>query len=151
MTDDPNGRRGVGPKQVAERQAEVPGVSARNLFDSSEMLELDPESLDADRHYRFVHEGTQRQARLRAAGYSPVRRSDGVKTHMDAEGGAAEDLIRVGDTILMSCPKSLHEGRRNQIQNLTHARMEVPEGQFRKKASERNVRLTDKAMKGEET
>jgi hypothetical protein len=137
---------------MSESKKRVPKVEVQSLYDSSEMLVLDEELLDPTRHYRFVHEGQQRQARLRAAGYTPVLRSDvdGELLQLDEKGGSAEDLIRVGDTILMSCPKDRHESRRNQIEEMTKARLSVPEGQFRRKAQSRAVNVTDKSMKGED-
>jgi hypothetical protein len=133
-------------------EKKVPKVEVKSLYESSEVLNLDESLLDPNMHYRFVHESQQRQARVRAAGYRVARRSDfdGDILQIDEKGGAAEDLIRVGDTILMMCPKDRHEARRQQIADMTEARLSVPEGQFRRKAQNRAVRVTDKSMKGED-
>jgi hypothetical protein len=111
-----------------------------DVFDRSdpEDLDLDPETLDPEMHYRYVHERPNRQASAIKKGYRVVSRSeDKVERLTDGprdKQGATEDLIRNADTILMCCPKEVYEERRDGYDKLTRARMSVPESSFRKKA-----------------
>lgn len=138
------------PMSGGMRHHSIPEGSLEDLGDAQEMIGLEEDSLDPEMHYRFVSERQARQARHRALGYRPVSRSeDGVKLTTDSTDGAAEDLIRVGDTILMCTPKTKYEGRRNRIDSVARARLEAPEGQFRKKAKAADANVTFKKMRGE--
>ena len=113
----------------------TPSVEVQSRLDPEDLQGNDPESLDPSRYYRWAHERSVRQQRLRSRGIKPVsREEDGVRLLVDNEQGAAEDLIRNVDLILVSCPKDLHEERRKALSRATHARVKKPEGSFRKKA-----------------
>lgn len=122
-------------------------ASADPLSDGVDMTLVDPESLDPDMHYRFAYESSNRLSRLYAMGYRTVKRSeDGVKLLYDMQQGAAEDLIRIGDTVMVCIPKKIHNERRARRDRLREARLSAPEGQFRKKAAKANVPITDREM-----
>lgn len=122
-------------------------ATADPLSDGVDMTLVDPESLDPDMHYRFANASTNRLSRLYAMGYRTVKRSDdGVRLLYDMEQGAAEDLIRLGDTVMVCIPKKIYEERRARRDRLREARLSAPEGQFRKKAAKANVPITDREM-----
>lgn len=133
------------------KKRSVPVVSVESDPSEPDFFGLDEETLDENMHYRFCHNSQQRMASLYAKGYRPVKRSDGVRLITDHEQGAAEDLIKVGDTVLMACRKEVRERRIEKQQRLTEARLETPESQFRRKAQAANVKVSEKLMKGEET
>ena len=119
-----------------------PQATATPLYDPQDLLGLDPDSMDPDMHYRIIRDDAGRAAQARLKGYQPVSRSeDGVRLIIDTADGAAEDLIRIGDGVLYACPKEVYQQRRQQIQNLTDARLSVEEAQFRKKARKSGVEV----------
>jgi hypothetical protein len=127
-----------------ERKAPaVPPVSVTHNADVQEVMNLKPDTLDPNLHYRFARNDQSRITRLMTQGFRMVKRSDGVEMVVDLEGGASEDLIKIGDTVLMACPIELHEQRQERKGALRRSRMEAPEGQFRKKARDRNIKVND--------
>jgi hypothetical protein len=94
---------------------------------------VDHETLDPQKHYRFVQDRPQRVARMRAKGYRLVSVSeDGVRTVLEDD-EPADDRIRDGDTVLMCVPKEKFIEGRKKVAKVTRGRMAVPEAQFRKK------------------
>jgi hypothetical protein len=116
-------------KDTAEESARV---TPRGI--DPEMLGIvDHESLDPQKHYRFVQDRPQRIARMRAKGYRLVSVSeDGVKTVLEDD-TEADDRIRDGDTVLMCTPKEKFEEGRRKVAKITRGRLATPEAQFRKK------------------
>jgi hypothetical protein len=120
-----------------------PGVKT-DTFESLNLeafaeFDIDPSSLDPERHYRVIQQRPGRLARANQQRYQPVATDEGVKSISGRDLGGADGLIRIGDGILMSCPKEIFVERRRQIQRLNQARLSAPEGQFKKKARQAPV------------
>lgn len=122
-------------------------------LDNYAVMDIDPDSLDPSMHYRVISARSTRLARARMQGYRPVTSADGVRrlSQRDEEEGEAEETvegadgtIRVGDGILMACPKEVYERRVAASDKIKRGRLRAPEGQFRKKkeAAERQTGLT---------
>jgi hypothetical protein len=117
-----------------------------DVFDRSdpEDIDLDPETMEEGRHYFYGQERKARQAALHKKGYRVESRSEhGVRRLTDSmagQQGETEDVIRNGDTILMSCPTDVWEEREERKARLTRARMNVPEASFRKKARQSGLK-----------
>ena len=117
-------------------------VVVQGLSDPQDDILVDPETLDPSLHYRFGREGRIRQARLRARGYRPVHRGDGVRLLSDdnpEDEGDPDEVIRVGDLVLMACPKAEYERRQQKAQDLANRRLENADARFKKKATLRDV------------
>jgi hypothetical protein len=121
---------------MAEDQSPPAEESARVTprgVDPDSLGIVDHETLDPDKHYRFVQDRPQRIARMRAKGYRLVSVSeDGVRTVLEDETGA-DDRIRDGDTVLMCTPAEKFEEGRKKLARVTRGRLVTPEAQFRKK------------------
>jgi hypothetical protein len=117
-------------------------VDVEERMDIEDILMVDPSTLDPSLHYRFVQERPRNLARRKIQGYEPVLRTEsGVKLIYEEEGkGSADDLIRVGDTILMACPKDRYKARRSQLAKLTRLRLGSAEDQFKSRAQKKGVR-----------
>lgn len=117
------------------------------------MLMLDPDTLDKEKHYRFCQERRENIARRRAQGYEPVLRSEhGVEllSEYQALASTADDMIRVADTILLQCDKSIFNQRRKRIAQLATERLGGSEKSFRERASRRGVStVSGERSKGE--
>lgn len=118
--------------------------------------DIDPDSLDPNFHYRVISDRPARIARARTQGYTPakyVRRlSDKQELIVPGNGSeegaeesdavGADGLIRLGDGILMACPKQVFEERERKQTNMKRARLAAPEGSFRKRAKEASAGLS---------
>lgn len=110
-----------------------------------DVMDLDPETLDPDMHYRVFYDSGRRSAVARTLGYQLVKRSeDGPQLLSDDQAGAAEDIIRIGDGVLYECTKERYEERRKRKQALAEARLSTPEGQFRKRARRGGAKVVGK-------
>jgi len=121
----------------------IADVSSRE--DPQDALTLDEETLDPGLHYRFVH--PRNLAKRKAQGYEVVLRSEtGVKLMSDEESvKTADDLVRFGNTILMSCAISKYNERRIKQSKLSAARLGAGESEFQQGAKRRGVRtITEK-------
>lgn len=111
--------------------------------DVQSMLELDPETMDKSLNYRFVKDDPMNIARKRLKGYRPVlKEADGVKTLVDVE-DQADGLIRVGDTILMACPKEGFRKRQREARKFSEGRLRIPKKRVKEKARENNIKLIE--------
>lgn len=101
-------------------------VQSMELLD---MQALDPSSLDPDRHYRWVRTTSDDQptgmsvTRHKLRGYEVETYRDGGPRTL-AEAPAGEDnTVRMGDLILMSCPKALRQERMKQAERQSEERL----------------------------
>lgn len=105
---------------------------------------LKEETLDAEKHYRFVNfTSATRLSRARAKGYREVSREDGVETLFDQADDDGTGLIKHGDRVLMACPKEQYETRRRRKLNLANARLSGPAEQFKSKAKKARVQVLE--------
>lgn len=111
------------------------------ILDTTEnfsLLDLDPNSLDPERHYRWARADDLRIARMKAKGYRieevdeehPILNMLGEKP-----GDTSEGVYRVSDVILMSTKKQVFRVRRARIKKLTRARVGEAKGKFKKLAA----------------
>jgi hypothetical protein len=114
--------------------------------ETEDILALDRRTLDPSKHYRFVQDRRQNVARKISQGYEVVLMSV-HKVRLQADtllketSGGADDQIRVGDTILMQCDKSLHLKRRKGKRDLAEARLGTSDQAFKDGAQKRGVRF----------
>lgn len=99
-----------------------PGFTVDNRGAMDELLSLDPETMDPNKHYRFVKDTPLRVSRHRLRGYNPVSSDEGVTTNVDPT-PAEDGLIRVGDVILMACARSTREARAEATHELGERRL----------------------------
>jgi hypothetical protein len=112
---------------------QVPHIAVHNLNEMEDALRLDPETTDARFIYRFVGDNPRRMARHRMKRYVPVTVDDQVKLlcpeMVDDRG---DGLIRVGDTILMKCPKEVVAARQESFRMLGEAKLKRPKQRMKK-------------------
>lgn len=108
-----------GPRKVdaagLPNRREVPHVVVQDMkWQDAQILDLDPGTLNPDRHYRWVRcrsdEHMASVAKHRRRGYSIETLQGGVKTVVEPD-SRADGAIAIGDLVLMSCPKADHERR----------------------------------------
>lgn len=123
-------------------------VEVEGLEDAQDVLSLDETTLDPELHYRFCH--PRNLARRRAQGYEPVLRDSGVRLLNDFDDKETPDgLIRVGNLMLMACPKERFKARRRQVEELTRSRLKSSEQSFEAKARKRGVEsITEEKRRG---
>lgn len=123
-------------------------AQVNDRLDPEDALSLDEETLDPNQHYRFVH--PRNMAKRKAQGYEVVLRS-ATKVRLmsddpNLKSSSADDLIKVGNTVLMSCDlKRFHE-RRRAVSRLAKDRLGSSEAKFQTEAKKRGVR----SLTGEE-
>lgn len=103
-------------------QAPVPNVRLEQMkFRDADFLGLDPRTIKPELHYRWVRVDSNGRSvvRKKARGYHVVTQKDGVRTLVEAD-KRADGAIVIGDSVLMACPRQLHEER----QRFLHKRSE---------------------------
>jgi len=109
--------------------------------DVESMLELDPETLNPNMNYRFVKDEPLNISRKRMKGYRPVLKEDnGVKTLVEAD-DQGDGLIRVGDTILMACPKGAFKRRQKEARVRAAGKLRIPKKKVKDLAKANKVRI----------
>jgi hypothetical protein len=104
------------------------------------MLDLDPSTLDPDFHYKWVNDSPLRVARHRMRGYVPVMAEEGVRTVVDVDTDV-DGVLRVGDTILMKCPKERVRQRDENHRRLSESRLAAPKKKFLSEAEKLGVEI----------
>lgn len=124
-----------------QREGEaLPQVSVREDRDVQSMLDLEPDSMDPNFVYKFVKDSPIRIARHKMRGYRPVTQDEGVKTLVDCD-STVDGAIRVGDTILMKCPRERVEARQKKLVDLANARLGLPQRKVEENAKRFGVRV----------
>ncbi len=121
-----------------------PRAEVYSREDPQDAMALEPSTIDVNKHYRFCH--PRNLARRKSQGYEVVLRSEsGVRLlNEDDSVTTADDLVRVGDLVLMACEKKRFNQRRQQIAKLARDRLGSSEQNFEARARKRGVRpLTD--------
>lgn len=116
-------------------------IETKDMGDPQDMLALDGETLDEDKHYRWVRATQKRLASLFRKGYSVVSRTeDGVQPLLEAErdekNESVDDTIRDGDLILVQVDREAHEQRIAARARFNEARLNSVEDRFREKAQQ---------------
>lgn len=112
---------------------------------SGDFMQLDPESLDPEKHYRFVNPrlGPKRHAQ----GYRPETAGEGNPVLAYGMDNQTEgEPIKVGDSILMSTSKEEHDRRREQREQLTRDKIASADQQLKQDARRSGVRSSDYSM-----
>jgi hypothetical protein len=118
----------AGPPPAAKQVAPI----ARAVVKREDLLslqQLDPSSMDPNRHYRWVRTVLRdddqslsvRQKQL--IGYTiEQKKPDGVKTMVESD-STSDGSIRMGDLVLMSCPKALRQERETEALHFNEKRL----------------------------
>jgi hypothetical protein len=116
-------------------------IETKDMSEPQDLLALDEESLDENKHYRWVRATQKRLQSLVRRGYSLVGRSeDGVQPAVEAERDeknvSVDDTIRDGDLILVQTDKENYENEVARRARFNEARLESVEDRFREKANQ---------------
>lgn len=127
---------------MAKREPKLPEVKAQELREVSTLLELDPETMDPIKHYRWVRSHPLQVGKARMRGYAiEEKREGGVRTLAGFLDDTGDSTMRVGDVILMSCDlKEFRKRKRAQVK-VSEARLSAPAKQFKRNARRRRVRV----------
>lgn len=117
-----------------------PVVSTDDRRDMESVLQLDESTLDPSFNYRWVKDEPQRIARHKMKGYVVVSQDEGVRTMIELD-QASDGVVRIGDTILMKCPRARYEERQRQNDLLTNARLQTNDQEVRRRAAKHGVRV----------
>lgn len=104
---------------------------------------LDEDTLEEDKHYRFVLRSPTRVAQARAKGYREVKKEDGVRTLYDQEDDDGTGVIMHGSRVLMACPREKYEARERRRLDLTNARLRSPVEGVKTKARRAGVEVLE--------
>jgi len=118
-------------------------VLARN-HKNPQMLDLDELTLRAGRHYRWVRcradEKGASVMKHKLKGYIPETKENGVKTLVDPD-DRPDNVIAIGDMILMSCPIGEYHRRRAERRQLNDAKMAATTAVTKQMAKEKGVKV----------
>lgn len=135
---------------IDQQLQSVPAIGAKQLNpDNLDLTTLEPDTLDAAFHYRFVHNSPAKISKRIRRGWSFGRKSEGVRKQFDNQQEGVDDFIYDGDTVLMKIPKDLHEAQRQRVAEVSRSRLAAPKGQFRKKTASSGVRMASKSYRSE--
>lgn len=127
---------------ASQQEPKVPEVTAQELREVNSLLELDPETMDPARHYRWVRSHPLQVGKAKMRGYVVEKKEEGgVQTLAGFLDDTGDGLMRVGDVILMSCEiKGFRKRKRAQLKQ-SEARLSAPAKQFKRNARRRRVRV----------
>lgn len=118
-------------------------VTSRNRKDP-QLLDLDPSTLKPDRHYRWVRsrgdESHMSVTKHKLRGYQVEKTEGGVKTLAEQE-ERPDKVIAIGDLILMSCPKDVHERRQEEKRARREALISSTTAETEQMARDKGVEL----------
>lgn len=123
------------------RTQEVPQVEVQSR-ELGALTELDPESLDKNYSYRWVHKSGLKIARMRARGYRIVDPSveENIKNAIGESPEAGDGTYTIGDVVLMRIQKKDYQARRHAQKRKTDKRLKGPVRKFKRDASSKSDR-----------
>lgn len=131
---------GTTPKGAAP----IPSVQVRDQkFGEQDFQGLDPRTLNPNRHYRWVRIDANGRSvtRKKIKGYDvETIRKDGPKTLVDPD-KRGDNAIVIGDGVLMSCPKTLHEQRQRTLRKRSEDLLASTSAQTEEEARKKGVRV----------
>lgn len=123
----------------------VPQVEVRDRKRQDvELLDLVEESLDPNRHYRWVRidQHNSSVVRHRMKGYVAETATGGVETRAETD-KRGDGHIVVGDVMLMSCPKDLYEERQANRFARQEATLASTAAETKQMAKEKGIKLVE--------
>jgi hypothetical protein len=119
---------------------EVPEIEVYNR-ELATLTDLDPETLDPDYIYRWVHKSGLKIGRQKARGYVIVKPEDEeVKNAAGEAPEAADGTYTIGDVVLMKIRKLEHRQRKHAQKRKTDKRLKGPVRKFRRDARSKTDR-----------
>jgi hypothetical protein len=127
---------------MANSEPKLPDVQAQELREVNTLLELDPETTDPARHYRWCRSHPLQVGKAKMRGYIiEEKREGGVRTLAGYLDDTGDGTMRVGDVILMSCDVKMYRKRKRAQVKQSEARLSAPAKQFKRNARRRRVRV----------
>ena len=120
---------------------QIPRVKSEEFRQVETLLQLDESTLNPEMHYRWVTEHPLKIARAKMKHYEIVHQDSGVRTLAGYIDSSEDGIIRIGDVILMACPKGEFVARKKGQRKFAENRLSAPASQFRKQAKKRRVRI----------
>jgi len=130
-------------KEQPKRNFNVPVAELRRQ-DLLDVQELQEDTLDSNRHYAWVRDDPNSKSvrRRERAGYTvETYRDGGPKPVAERGDDTGDNVIRMGDTILMSRPKTLHEQDVQARFDASEARLNSTTDTIKQQANEKGVNL----------
>lgn len=125
------------------RGSKLPVVEVTDRRDNEAVLGLDPETMDPNKHYRWVNATPQRVARHKMRGYRLVTREDGVIPIIPVD-DAGDSSVRVGDMVLMQCDVDAFNARRQLAEQKAIQRTRNTAAEVKAKAKRKGIRTFSK-------
>lgn len=157
MPNPTGGIRIANPDAQRDAEKEVPTVQVEAREQMGSMLDLDVEKLDPKFKYRWVNVAPLKVARAKAKGYVLVDPDEEEILNQVGDSPDTDDgRVRVGDVILMKCPRVVHRERRKRVAERTKTRLGSPKRKFKREAQVRGSQrygvpvnvITDKEPSG---
>lgn len=118
-------------------------VKSRNRREL-QMLELDQKTLKPERHYRWVRcrkdEHMSSVTKHKLKGYELETEQGGVKTIVEPD-KRPDGVIGIGDLVLMSCPKEIHEERTRDRKSRQEAMLANTSAETERMAREKGIKV----------
>lgn len=117
-----------GPPQAAKQVAPIARAVVKRE-DLQSIQQLDPATMDPNRHYRWVRtvarddDGSISVRQKQLLGYEIERIREGGPMTIAKPDSTADGSIRMGDLVLMSCPKALRQERETESLHFNEKRL----------------------------
>lgn len=138
-------------KDNSDVKAPAVGVRARNREDVS-FLELEEDSLDEDKKYRWVRVGPNDTSAMKhkQLGYDYEEEDGDVRTKATPD-NKGDGKISIGDLVLMSCPKDVWERRQRENFARREELLASTSAETEARAKEKGIKLIRDADHNQET
>ena len=131
-------------------------VRSRNRQDP-QLLDLNPKSLDNNRHYRWVRsrgdENHMAVTKHKLRGYrvEKTNQEGGAPRTLAETDKRPDGVISIGDLILMSCPVDQHKSRQDQKRQRREAILQSTAAETKQMARDKGVVLMEEPSENRET
>lgn len=121
------------------------GVKDRKHEDAT-FLELEDDTMDPERHYRWVRADSNNSSvvRHKVLGYQLETKEGEVKTKATPD-DRGDSAIAIGDLVLMSCPKEVYEDRQRRNFSRREEILASTAAETKQRAKEKGIKLIEDA------
>jgi hypothetical protein len=141
-----DGIRIANPDPDREPREQPPQVTVESREHMGSMLELDPSQLDKAFKYRWVNVAPLKVSRAKAKGYRFVDPDEGIVNAVGDSPDTEDGRVRVGDVVLMKCPRTVYRERRSRVATRTKTRLGVQKRKFKREAEARGIERYGQAV-----
>lgn len=130
---------------MADQPTSPVSESSVRTHKDSQMMDLVPETMDPNKHYRWVRSRGEEYhsavTKAKMKGYTPVKQSKGGVQTVVQPDNRTDGVIAIGDCILMECPKALHLRRTNERFRHNESLLAAASAETEQMAKEKGIKV----------